>query len=98
MADISAEDVHNHIPIVQQHPLRRGEAFNAEGGDLLLGKAAIDVIRDGANLAVRPARTDYQIIGYGGELPNIKDHDVVSFFLERRVRDSEGPSLRIRDD
>jgi hypothetical protein len=61
--------------------------------DALLGQAAVDMVGNRANLPIGPARAEHQIVGDGGELPDVKHHGVLGLFVERRGGDGDGFSL-----
>jgi hypothetical protein len=81
------------IPVVHQDPLRRRGTFDAEGVDALAGQTAVDMVRDGANLTVRASRAKHQVVGHGGELPDVQHHDVLGLLVERRGGDGKRFSL-----
>jgi hypothetical protein len=91
--NIRPENMDDHVPVVHQDPLRCRCTFDAERVDALLGQAAVDMVCDRANLPVGPARAEHQIIGNGGEFPDVEHHDVLGLFVERRGGDGEGFSL-----
>jgi hypothetical protein len=95
---IGPEDVDHHIPVVDQNPLRSRKALDAEGMDSLLSQAAVDVVCDCPNLTLRAARAEHQIIGHGGELPDVEHDHILGFFVERRGGDGERFTLGLQDD
>src|SRR5262245_60072945 len=58
------EDVDDHRPEVDQHPVRRRCALASQGPGLLVAQAADDAAGDRVELPLRSARADHEVVGH----------------------------------
>ena len=56
--DVRPEDVDDHVAGIDQHPVERAHAFDAEIADAGVLQVAEQPVGDGADMAVRPAGSD----------------------------------------
>lgn len=97
-AHVTAENMHDHIRDVQNHPLRAGQPFDAQRLDLPLRQRPVDLIGDGTYLTVGVGRTDDEVIGDRGERGDVEDENVVGLFGEGCLSDGECFRLGLRND
>jgi hypothetical protein len=74
--------VHHEITVVEEHPTPFAKPFGAQGLDpLLLLQRLRDVPRKGLDLPVGTSRTDEEVIGEAGVLPDVEGEDVEPLLL-----------------
>lgn len=73
--------MHDHIPEIHQHPAVFGAAFNPSFETVLFLHPFLNFVRKGAKHALAGAGADDKIFGKVGQLVNIEQKDVFTFFL-----------------
>ncbi len=66
------EDVNDDVAVIQQEPAGIQRALAVMGKDILLFQAQIDIIEDGANLALAITGADYKIVCKAAQVANIQ--------------------------
>src|SRR5688572_2426586 len=83
LACLGREDVHDHVPVVEQDPAGFAGALGAAGEQAVVGallQLLVDPVVDRLRLALRVARADHEEVGVGDD-PAQVDHADVDRFL-----------------
>lgn len=97
-SNVLTEHMHDDVAEVHENPLRCGESFEAQRPDAESGENGLNVIRDGADLALGVAGAENEVIGNGRQGSDVKDQDVAGLFFEGRLSNSNGSRLRLLCD
>jgi len=98
LTGILPEYVSDHIAKIHEHPLRGVFAFDAQGSLARLGQDPINVIGNGPGLPIGFCRSQHQIIGDGGQFPDMEDKDVYGLLVEHGPCYGKGCGLRCSCD
>jgi hypothetical protein len=99
-ANLGAEQVDDHVPGVDQHPVAAGQAFDAGLAVPLVLERPQQPVGQGADMAVRAAGRDDQAVGDGALVLEVDEDDVLGLVLVQAFQDqmfqSADPTLVIR--
>ena len=84
------EHVHDHGPVVDQHPVGRRRPLAPDRLDALVAQALDDPVGDGRDLPLRTARADHEGVGERRELAEVEQHDVGGLLVLRELDDPSG--------
>ena len=75
---------------VQQRPVRVGPAFATDRPHALRAQLLGDAVADGAQLALRTARANDEVVRHGGQLGHVEQDDVGGLLVLGRIDDLAG--------
>src|SRR5688572_12856188 len=79
LACLGREDVHDHVPVVEQDPAGFAGALGAAGEQAVVGallQLLVDPVVDRLRLALRVARADHEEVGVGDDPAQVDHADV----------------------
>lgn len=88
--DILPKNMGDDVAEVHQDPLGVPCTFDAARFGSGAREDAVDVIGDGAGLAIRIGRADDQVIGNGGQRRNLEEDDVGGFLVKHPPCNGDG--------
>ncbi len=80
--------MNNDVAGIDQHPVARGQAFNAGGAKPILFDAATKMVGDGADLALGAAAGYDHMIGDRAFSEEVDDDNVFSLVVFQRLSDN----------
>ncbi len=89
-SDILPENMGDDIAKVDQDPLGRSHAFDAQRFGAGAREDTVDMISDGTRLAIRIRRAYDQVVGNGGQRRYLEDEHVGGLFIEHGPGNGKG--------
>ena len=90
------EHVDNYIHEIEQNPPTVASPLYVPRRLSLLPHLDIDVVGKCNNMLLRPARADDKVITCRGQSPQIKDQDLLTLLLLRKLGDPPDQGLRLQ--
>jgi hypothetical protein len=84
-AAIRGKNMHDHTPIISQHPARLGIAFNASAYFMFGAHFALDSASQGIDHTVTGTRTNNKIIRDRGHFADIQQQNILALFLLKNI-------------
>jgi hypothetical protein len=81
LARARLKQMHHHIAVVHQHPLRLGKALIAQGGATVLLEELFDTFGQSLHMGPRSARGDHEEVGDYEKIADFEENDVGSLLV-----------------
>lgn len=79
---VGVENVNDHIGVIRDHPLARGEALDGVRLHMvLLPQTVLKIVEDGFEMRFARAGADHEKVGEAREFAQVEDRDVLGFFV-----------------
>src|SRR5262245_29573218 len=99
LACVGREDVHDHVPVVEQDPAGLAVALDAARQEAAVGvvlQLVVDSVVNRLRLALRVPRADHEEVGVGDDAAQVDDADVDCLLVGGDLSDPFGQRGRVR--